>query len=504
MKLRIKHSDLNYDINHPDSPHQFPTLQPTSPWSDLNDILFQLSEIPPDDQMVLYYGSEMRDLGSQIQNVGVHDGMVLGLADRRRNIRVNVILLDGTEVEVEYNNEEYVVKLKERIEALEGPMKLPLYRMSLFLDRENTRLLDYQEAKQVVNGDRIRQVRASFTVFGSEELQESQEMDCITLELPDKPNDFPHCKMPCGHVFSQDTIRDILIRKVRDEKAYEIRCPALKEGRTHGICNSIWDFPEFADYFTMTTNEEAEFNVLLQQNIHLFVLNYVQCPSCQALIPKPSDDPKLTRTHCEKCEQTEGGKADFCYKCGEDWKYGMVCQSDHCTFKKQNAILQGCIEIEVEEQTVPAVRACPNCKTLYEHMEACKHMQCKSPQCKDKGFEYCHVCLSNWLVHAYNSCHVAPRQVLEYPYQKIIEEEKKEEEHKFGCQNAVQEDPPECIEDQQDPEIFAIEEVLQHVEKFEKAIQQKEISNQDNVSIDETDYNEHYEYVIGIGICSIF
>ncbi|TNV80190.1 hypothetical protein FGO68_gene3865 [Halteria grandinella] len=511
MKLRIKNQDLKYEINYPNSPHQFPDLKITSKWTELTDVIFKLSEIPPEDQMILYYSSELKDPGEgqNLSNVGIHDDMELRLADRKKNIKVTIILLDGTEVEVYYNNEEYAGQLKQRIEQLGGPMKLTYYRMSLILERNNTKLIDYHEARYFGNGARIRQVRASFTTFGSDDFMPSEEMDCITLELPKDPIDFPHCKMPCGHVFSQDTIREILIRKVRDEKAHEIRCPALKEGRVHQICNALWDYPDLPDYFTMTADEETVFKDSLHENIHLFVLNYIQCPTCQVLIPKPSDDPKLTRTHCEKCEQTEGGKADFCYKCGEEWKNGIVCQSDHCTFKKQNAILQECIEIEVEEQTVPAVRACPNCKTLYEHMEACRHMKCKSFTCKDSKFEYCHICLADWSEHDHDSCNVAPRQVLEFPYQQIIEEEKKEEEQegrqKEGALEIVKVKEDNLIEEEPIPETFTDDEeiqLIQREEEVERLIQQNNVWKLESVSTDQTDYNEHYMFA-GLVMCPI-
>lgn len=204
-----------------------------------------------------------------------------------------------------------------------------------------------------------------------------------------------------------------------NEGAHEIRCPGLKEGRLHGICNAPWDHPEMPDIFAMTVAEEEEFLMKQKENLLLFVLNYIQCPTCRVLIPRPSDDPKLTRTHCDKCEETEGVAADFCYKCGEEWKYDDICMSDDCTFKKQNKILQECSVVEIDYiSNVPTVRACPNCNTLYEHLEACRHMKCKTPKCKNEEFEYCHVCLSEWTSHYTdeNGCRVAPRQVLKNPH----------------------------------------------------------------------------------------
>ncbi|TNV79558.1 hypothetical protein FGO68_gene12934 [Halteria grandinella] len=246
----------------------------------------------------------------------------------------------------------------------------------------------------------------------------------------------------------------------------------------------------------MTREEEAAYTQKLKENIHLFVLNYIKCPTCQELIPKPYDDPKLTRTHCDECEEAERGRLDFCYKCGEEWKYGEICLSDFCTFKKQNSVLQECIEIAVDEvRGVPAVRACPNCYTLYEHMEACRHMKCKTPKCKDEEFEYCHICLSNYDDHDSEYCVLAPRQVLVNPHAELIlysnQEEQKEEE-------------PTVKEDIKihDEEIKGQSEEGRIQDKNEVAA--KKNTQKILVDTDDTDYNEHYDYAKSISACSIF
>ncbi|TNV79750.1 hypothetical protein FGO68_gene14832 [Halteria grandinella] len=346
-------------------------------------------------------------------------------------------------------------------------------------------------------------------IFGVAELEPSNEPDCITLEMPEYPDEFPHCKMGCGHVFSSETIRELIIRQVKDEKRHEIRCPALKEGRAHGICNAPWVNLNFPDYFCMTGKEENEFTQCLSENIHLYVLNYVQCPTCQALIPRPSDDPKLTRTHCDNCEEIEGAIADFCHKCGQEWKYDEICLSDVCTFKKQNAILQECIEIEVDYVTVPTVRACPRCNTLYEHMEACRHMKCLTLKCKDEEFEYCHICLSDWSEHDHDRCAAAPRQFLQNPYIKEIEELKLEEEsekQRIQPQNNVDAQVQQNRIEDEDNEIIA-EVMLDQAQVNESEDVQKDqvlFDQSKELGTDQTDYNDHYQYSSGMQYCSIF
>ena len=62
---------------------------------------------------------------------------------------------------------------------------------------------------------------------------------------------------------------------------------------------------------------------------------------------------------------------------------------------------------------VPETRACPMCFTLIEHIEACKHMNCKG--CKK---QFCFICLSlqdagGWKCGSMSTvCNVAPRQVI--------------------------------------------------------------------------------------------
>ncbi|TNV80238.1 hypothetical protein FGO68_gene3901 [Halteria grandinella] len=476
--------------------------------------------------MFLYYSAEIKDLGSNmtLNGMGFYDNMNLRLADRRQNIKVIVIRMDGVEQEVEYNNEQYLELLKQKVQYV-GGTRLEYDRMALILERNNSLLKNYQPQPQLVNGDRLLQVRGSFTMYQSDSFLPTEDMDCITLEVPENPVDFPNCKMPCGHVFSSETIREVMLRKVRDEKAHEIRCPAIKEGHVQGICNASWDFTNLPEYFQMTNEEENLYVDMLKENIHLFVLNYIQCPTCRKLIPRPSDDPKLTRTHCDKCELTEGQSADFCYKCGEEWKYDEICLSDFCTFKKQNQVLQECIEIEVDGFTVPTVRACPNCNTLYEHMEACRHMQCQTLKCKDEEFEYCHLCLGEWNSHQCENCNIAPRQVLENPYIKQIEEVKQEEEKpeeksaelketiliaKDGVieeQKLTDTHSIEVIQKEKHGEIYN-EQPEQHLEVQIHMCKQSEGLSDEMIystkNTDKNDYNEHYEHAISIKACSIF
>ncbi|TNV79619.1 hypothetical protein FGO68_gene14199 [Halteria grandinella] len=497
MQLRVTHQGAQYDINYPDSPYQFPSLKMDSKWEDLSTVLEQVTGIPSEDQMHPFQGFAVMGTGRTLQNLGFFHGMRLALADKRQNINVTVIKMDGKEVVVEYNNELTLTFLKRKVLNVWGT-SIPEYRMALVLERDNRKLHDFKSTKQLINGDRIFQVRQSFMYYGEEEYQPSEEKDCITLEVPENPIDFPHCKMPCGHVFSGDTIREVLLRQV-NEGAHEVRCPALKEGRVHGICNASWDYPDLPDIFSMTYEEENDFKDKLNENIYLFVRNYVQCPTCKALIPRPSDDPKLTRTHCDECEEAGRGSLDFCYKCGEEWNYEDICLSDFCTFKKQNAVLQECIEIEVDEvRGVPAVRACPNCYTLYEHMEACRHMKCKTPKCKDEEFQYCHICLSQWSDHDPDTCAVAPRQVLPNAQviQEIKQEDQKEEEPILQLINQEKQKFMDKVSILYEESRQAFEEMQLNAEMAGLIVSYEEEGD--------TDYNDHYVQMFNIDSCFIF
>merc|ERR1711879_78455 len=92
----------------------------------------------------------------------------------------------------------------------------------------------------------------------------------------------------------------------------------------------------------------------------------------------------------------------FCWGCGVDWEEGHVCDS---SFKQDLCdILQMAEKKTIGEQTdVPSIRACPMCQQLITHVQACKHMDCRS--CK-KAF--CFVCLkprldSGWQCGSYSS-----------------------------------------------------------------------------------------------------
>lgn len=78
-----------------------------------------------------------------------------------------------------------------------------------------------------------------------------------------------------------------------------------------------------------------------------------------------------------------------------------ICGNEDCSdHADDNKILQTCgtkLLMNNKDMIVPITRACPNCNTLIDHIEACKHMKCSG--C---GEEFCFMCLSmkvgdNWL-----------------------------------------------------------------------------------------------------------
>ena len=119
--------------------------------------------------------------------------------------------------------------------------------------------------------------------------------------------------------------------------------------------------------------------------------NSKSCPKCSQPICKIGL--KTKRVVCSNCKY-----GDFCYMCLGKWNgSGDDCGNAQCSVLKQ--YLSSCPwnkKFHVKDRTTgaysdymtPQYRACPNCSVVFEHLKACKHMNC--PFC---GCMFCWICL---------------------------------------------------------------------------------------------------------------
>ena len=115
------------------------------------------------------------------------------------------------------------------------------------------------------------------------------------------------------------------------------------------------------------------------------------CPGCGSLSTRMD-----TTTHrvscgiCNKSKKTE----DYCCKCFRTWKNGsskVDCGNDDCVAGSFITVLKSApmkSSPYLPDVTFPSKRACVGCGVIIEHVEGCKHMQCKF--CNT---EFCFVCL---------------------------------------------------------------------------------------------------------------
>ncbi|KAJ8306720.1 hypothetical protein KUTeg_015761 [Tegillarca granosa] len=89
-----------------------------------------------------------------------------------------------------------------------------------------------------------------------------------------------------------------------------------------------------------------------------------------------------------------------------------ILQEEEANREYVRTLLRTCPRKEIIGLTgCPSVRACPNCKALIEHTQACKQMDCMS--CHTK---FCFICLriavgGKYQCGSYNNkCEIAPIQ----------------------------------------------------------------------------------------------
>jgi len=122
-------------------------------------------------------------------------------------------------------------------------------------------------------------------------------------------------------------------------------------------------------------------------------------------------------TSCRYCANRKGRAFYFCWDCKKEWigePRTEYCGNDKCTNEEILQKLRTCPEKDIKYLRglkAPSLRACPNCGSLIQHADACKHVTCK--ECKVK---FCFVCLricyeGSSFCGSYNvQCSVAERQ----------------------------------------------------------------------------------------------
>ena len=195
------------------------------------------------------------------------------------------------------------------------------------------------------------------------------------------------------------------LRSLISARNWEIKCPGFKSDNT--LCNKPWEYPLCRKVGVLTIDEQKEFEEGFEKIFLYELLGGKECPFCNKYVVKPKELVS-DRVKCPACKGP-----DFCYKCVKPWKSSSMtkCGQLDCDIDvNKNEYLKTCaLSIIDGVANVPKVRACPNCQTLTEHKEYCRHMTCTSSSCKKVNYQYCFICLKPWTGHNSSDCKIAPR-----------------------------------------------------------------------------------------------
>lgn len=186
----------------------------------------------------------------------------------------------------------------------------------------------------------------------------------------------PTVRMPCGHAMGKTALYSHCMSEIRRSKN-NISCP---------YCSSEWSVKTLGQSSYLTSSQVQVVEEGLTRNFCLGMPGVTSCVECGGIW------------------SCTGGR-------------GSVCPS--CSKKKQNddratvEVLANCENKKIGHAICPAIRACPHCGKLINHIEACKRVDCDC--CKTT---FCFVCLTirSPTLSAYypcrDDCPTAPRQTV--------------------------------------------------------------------------------------------
>jgi len=157
------------------------------------------------------------------------------------------------------------------------------------------------------------------------------------------------------------------------------------------------------------------FPVIVSSSVYVI---FLQCPGCGTIIQRVHTT--NLAVECLVCTQQTGKIYEFCWQCQREWKGPRPrkdqCDNVGCNIKDQE-LLKDCSMVtlkSVQNVQCPAIRACPFCGVLIEHLK----VGCKIMTCKKCHKDFCFVCLKPSKECLETSTHfvlcsdgVAPKQV---------------------------------------------------------------------------------------------
>lgn len=242
-----------------------------------------------------------------------------------------------------------------------------------------------------------------------EDVELTTEPDMFTL---DDDEGGQRAKMPCGHAISPESLT-AYCRSLLTAGKFEFRCP-YKKSASDPMCSQLWEFFTIKKLAVLTEEERNEFEVKISDNYLRKAAGIQDCPKCLTFCERRKRTD--VRVICPVCTR-KNGLYEFCWYCQKTWLGSGTreCGNLGCTGQDPRLrILTNCSKKKViEVPNCPAVRACPACGLLIEHIAACKQMVCPC------GQKFCFICLKmanstgRYQCGAFNfKCEVAPIQTV--------------------------------------------------------------------------------------------
>lgn len=221
---------------------------------------------------------------------------------------------------------------------------------------------------------------------------QSSKKECNVTYIEPNENEWFAEICKCKRVISPIAMYHQL-NAVKLSGEYIVKCFLKPQTHNNEIpCNEIIPYDICAFVAQLTPNEEKEFHYALNENKLISPDKTLKCcpnDECGAYCFRPIDM-KEYRVHCVVCK-----KPDWCWMCRLPWKKkdSIVTCGYECNPLAYNAnLLLNCETTDIFGiKNVPILRACPQCLSLTEWIEQCKHVKCQS--CK---YDFCLSCLGGW------------------------------------------------------------------------------------------------------------
>lgn len=176
-------------------------------------------------------------------------------------------------------------------------------------------------------------------------------------------------------------------------------------------CGAVWKFKEIREAACLSDHERFEFERrMLLNKVNQEKKDIKECPECNVFSIRANSNDK--RIVCLNCTERTGKTYEFCWICLRKWNGSGTekCGNGDCGVDRDvYKLLAQCPLKELNGILCPSQRGCPECFTIIEHADQCKHMTCSG--CK---YEFCFICLERYPCGTgpFAPCTVASRQML--------------------------------------------------------------------------------------------